>query len=107
MVPRATSSRAVRTTSPVAPGGSGTLSVRPGAAGTADLVRTPRPGVQRVLVRRDVEDVGVVPEDRLGAVAVMHVPVHDQDPLAAAVREAAATATLLTRQNPMARSGVA
>ena len=52
-----------------------------GSAGTPDLVRAARAGVQRVLVRRDVEDVGVVPEDRLGAVAVMHVPVHDQDPL--------------------------
>ena len=33
-----------------------------------------------MLVGRDVEHVGVVPEDRLGAVAVVDVPVDDQDP---------------------------
>ena len=31
---------------------------------------------------RDVEHVGVVPEDVLGAVPVVHVPVDDEDPLA-------------------------
>ena len=30
---------------------------------------------------RDVEHVGVVPEDVLGAVPMMHVPVDDEDPL--------------------------
>ena len=52
-----------------------------GSPGTADLVGAARSGEQRVLVGRDVEDVGVVPEDRLRAVAVVHVPVDDQDPL--------------------------
>ena len=47
----------------------------------ADLVGAPRSGVEGVLVRRDVEHIGVVPEDGLRAVPVMHVPVDDQDPL--------------------------
>ena len=42
----------------------------------------PVPGIERMLVGRDVEHVGVVPEDLLGAVAVVHVPVDDQHPLA-------------------------
>ena len=49
---------------------------------TADLVGTARPGVERVLVRRDVEHGRVVPEDVLGAVPVVHVPVDDEHSLA-------------------------
>ena len=35
-------------------------------------------------MQRDREHRGVVPEDRLGAVAVVHVPVDDGDPTEAA-----------------------
>ena len=44
---------------------------------------------------------------RLGPVAVVDVPVHDQHPFAAPDEAAAATATLLIRQKPMARSASA
>ena len=57
------------------------------------LIVEPRPGpsptsvtaplserVEAVLVQRDREHVGVAPEGRLGAVAVVHVPVDDRDP---------------------------
>ena len=42
----------------------------------------PVPGIQRVLVERDVRDPRVGVEDVLGAVAVMGVVVDDQHPLA-------------------------
>src|SRR3546814_17561737 len=35
--------------------------------------------IERALVGRGVEQVGIVPEGRLGAVAVMHVEVHHGD----------------------------
>ena len=49
--------------------------------GATDLIGTPGPGEQRVLVGGDVQHVGIVPEDRLRAVAVMHVPVDDEHAL--------------------------
>ena len=58
-------------------------------------------------MQRHVQHPGVVVEGVLGAVAVVGVPVDDQDPLAAAARAAAVTATLLRMQKPMARPGVA
>ena len=50
-------------------------------AGATDLLGTARPGIEGMLMGRDVEHVGVVPEDVLGAVPVVHVPVDDEDPL--------------------------
>ena len=73
-----TSSSAVSATSPVAPGGSGKLMVRPGAPGATGLGGAARPRVRRPLMRRHVEDPRVVPEDVLRAVAVMDVPVDDE-----------------------------
>ena len=46
--------------------------------------RVARPGIERPLVDARVEDVGRGREDRLGPVAVVDVPVEDQDPLGAA-----------------------
>ena len=43
------------------------------------------PGIQRALVDARVEDLRGAVEDRLGAVAVVDVPVEDQDPLGAAL----------------------
>ena len=66
------------------------------------------PGIERPLVQRDVQDVGVGVEDVLGAVAVVRVPVDDQRPARPRSRSAAAaTATLLSRQKPIAWSGSA
>ena len=67
---------------PGGPGGRGTLTVRPGASGPPVSLARPVPGIQRPLVGRDVEHAGVVPEDVLCPVAVVHVPVDDEDPLA-------------------------
>ena len=39
-------------------------------------------GIERRLMRRHVEHARVVPEDVLGAVAVVHVPIEDQHPFA-------------------------
>ena len=63
------------------PAGSGMLTVapRPGPSPTSSTVAPPV-RVQPVLVQRDREHVGIAPERRLGAVAVMHVPVDDRDP---------------------------
>ncbi len=102
-----TSSMPARYTSPVAPGGRGKLTVVPDGADAADLLGRAGPGVQRVLVERDVEDARVVPEDVLGAVAVVGVDVDDQHSLALVGQQWAAMATLLTRQKPIARSVVA
>ena len=49
------------------------------------LAQEPRArGVEPILVQRDREHRGVEPEDRLGAVAVVHVPVDDSHPTEAA-----------------------
>ena len=48
----------------------------------ADLAGPSGARIEGVLMGRDVQHVGIVPEDRLRAVAVMHVPVHDEHPLA-------------------------
>ncbi len=49
----------------------------------ADLAGRARPRVEGVLVRRDVEHAGIVVEAPLRPVAVMHVPIDDQQPLEA------------------------
>ena len=49
-------------------------------------VAAPVPGIERVLVRRDVEHAAVVPERVLRAVAVVHVEVDDRDALEAVRR---------------------
>ena len=53
---------------------------------------------------RAIEELRVAPEDLLRAVAVMHVPIDDRNPLRAMQRCAwrAAMAALLNRQKPMA-----
>ena len=57
------------------PAGSGTLTIAsPGVSTCAGVVR-----IQPVLVQRDRQHGRVVAEDRLGAVAVMDVPVEDRD----------------------------
>src|SRR5262249_35148223 len=45
-----------------------------------ELGRRAAAGVERELVDREVEDVRIVPEDVLGAIAVVNVPVEDRDP---------------------------
>ena len=66
------------------PGGSGTLTALPSAPGAAGLVGEAGAGEQgqRGLVQADREHPRVVVEDRLHAVAVVHVDVHIGDPLA-------------------------
>ena len=62
------------------------------------------PGIERELVGRDVKHARIVVEHPLRAVAVMDVDVDDGD-ACRPVRDrptAAATATLLNRQNPIA-----
>jgi len=51
----------------------------PGAA----LGRSTRPGIEGELVRAEKQYAGVIFEGVLGAIAMMHVPIHDQDPLQA------------------------
>ncbi len=51
------------------------------AGSAADLREGTRARVERGLVRREVEDRGVLPEGVLRAVAVVEVPVDDEDPL--------------------------
>ena len=81
----ATTSSSARTSrSPVAPAGKGTLTVRPGAVGAAGLVEAAGSGIEAILMGRDVTDPVVVPEQGLGAVAVVHVPVDDDHALAPA-----------------------
>ena len=63
------------------PGWEGDVDREPQAIGTADLFGPARTWEERPLVGRDVQHVGVVPEDGLCAVAVMNVPVHDEDPM--------------------------
>ena len=65
---------------PVAPAGSGTFSVVPGAPAPADLRGPTGAGIRRPLVRGHVQHPRVVPEELLGAVAVVHVPVDDERP---------------------------
>jgi hypothetical protein len=58
-------------------------------------------------VQGDEEHRVVVSEDRIGAVAVVDVPVDDRDTSTSASRRCAAraaTATLLNTQKPIARS---
>ena len=101
-----TSSSAASATSPVAPGGSGKLIVRPGRWAPPVSSARPVPGYAGYWCVDTNSTLRVVPEDVLGAVAVVHVPVDDQHPLAAApASAAAATATLLNRQNPWPRRG--
>ena len=67
-------------------------------------------GVVRKLVRREVEDARVVVEDILRPIAVVDIEVDDRDALDPRLLKrpcATATATLLNRQKPIARSGVA
>ena len=54
------------------------------ARASAALGAAPGPRIERVLVERDVEHIRVVPEDRLGAVSVVRVPVEHRHPLDAA-----------------------
>ena len=67
-----------RNTPPLAPGGSGTLTICPWAPG---LLGGAGAGIERHLVGRGEEDAGVVPDEVLGAVAVVHVEIDDRDPL--------------------------
>ena len=68
------------------PGGERDVDVRPLAGGRpADLEQPAVRRVEAVLVQRDGEHRRVVEEDRLGPVAVVHVPVEDRDALDAAV----------------------
>ena len=62
--------------------------VVPGAVGQADVDRRGRlvEGVVALLVQRQRERVGVAGEDRRGAVAMVHVEVHDRDPAHLAAR---------------------
>jgi hypothetical protein len=63
-------------------GGRGDVQRPSEGVGTAQLLDEARPRVERapVLVEGDEEDVGVVPEDVLGAVAMVDVRVHYRDP---------------------------
>src|SRR2546423_8082064 len=45
------------------------------------IFRCTSSGIPRPLMHRDEVDVGLILDQRLGAVAVMHVPVDDEDPL--------------------------
>ena len=56
------------------------------AAAAAGVVGEAGARVLRPLVRRGVEDVRLLVEDGLGAVAVVHVPVEDGDALAGGVQ---------------------
>ena len=65
--------------------------------------------IVRVLMGRKVEHVRVIREERRGAVAMVHVEIGDENPFEFLLRQcrSAATATLLNRQKPMARSAMA
>ena len=63
------------------PGGERDVHRRALARAAAPLGAAPGPRIERVLVERHVEHVRVVPEDRLGAVAVVGVPVEHRHPL--------------------------
>ena len=80
--------------------------MKPRAGADADFVGRAGARVVRKLVRRDVQHVGIALEDVLRAVAVVHVVVDDRDALRRRASRAcaAATATLLNRQKPIARS---
>src|SRR3984957_18169095 len=60
----------------------------------ADLSGAAAARIERPLMGRDEQDVGVVPEDRLRAVAVVDVPVDDGSRSPRLRRAAATTATL-------------
>ena len=72
-------SNASMNSTPPAPGGSGALKMLP----TPVSRRVAGAGIERHLVGRAVEDGRIVPDDGLGAVAVMHVPVDDRHALGA------------------------
>jgi hypothetical protein len=61
------------------------------------------------LVNAGEEDVAAATEDLGGAVAVVNIPVEDEDPLDAELgdRQRDGTATLSKRQKPIARAGSA
>ena len=64
--------------------GEGDVDVEPGAGVGADLLGAAGAGEKVaviVTVQGNVEDVGVGVEDLLGAVAVVHVKIHDEDTL--------------------------
>ena len=89
------------------PNSTGRLSVGAQAAPGAGLVRVARAGIERPAVDREEADLRVVPKHGLRAVAVMDVPIDDQDAVQAqvrATRQRAATATLLNRQKPIGAS---
>ena len=67
-----------------APGATGRLTVKPAAGPGADVAGRPGARIQRRLVDRQEEHLRVGVEDVVGAVAVVHVPVDDHHPLAAA-----------------------
>ncbi|MFZ0248715.1 MAG: hypothetical protein WAL61_02120, partial [Acidimicrobiales bacterium] len=53
----------------------------PHSVGTSNFLASSRTREQRPLMGRDIENAGVIPEDGLGAIPVMDVPVDDQHPL--------------------------
>ena len=86
---------------------------RTAGSGALQILPTPRSvaragaGIERHLVGRGVEDLRVVLEDVLRAVAVMHVEIDDRDALqrrAPRAHARAPIATLLNRQKPIAMS---
>ncbi len=52
-----------------------------GSMRASHLGRPPSSWVARPLVEGDIQHPGVVPEDGLGAVAVVNIPIDDGDPL--------------------------
>ena len=70
------------------------------STGTTRFCGVTRARIRRPLVQGGIENAGVVPEDVLRSVAVVHVPVDDRDALAASASAAAAIATLFNKQNP-------
>ena len=79
-----------RKTSRPDPSGTGRLIVKPSPRPGADVLRQARPRPDPLLLDRDQEDVVAVAEDRFGAVAVVDVPVEDQDPRGAEPRRSPA-----------------
>ena len=68
---------------PRGPGGQRHVDGQARGAGAARLADATRARIQRPLVGGHVQHAGVVPEDGLGPVAVVDVPVDDEDTLAA------------------------
>ena len=65
----------------VRPGQQGHVVLRPDRCAATPLLGRAASRVERALVRRRVQELRVVVEDRLGPVAVVHVPVDDRDAL--------------------------